>query len=285
MKTMMITRIQAGCVLAAFVAFAAAVSSHAAYDVSDTGLEGTIQIWWEDISRFQLVLDDNFLVRQAAIQSNVKGFRTEFEVKTEGSVTAEGFEFAKSGSFKRITLGMEVEGKLAAKPRIQKEFQAEFKGVQFHLSDARYGELVAMIPDPGTQVFDHVSDKVYFVGEEEKAWPLLPPPAGVALGGQADRPAHEWLSAYQARKTNWFGAVRPIVRSTNGVPDLIRELSCPDAKHRELACALLGEVHSDAQCKDATAPTNSVAWIKWWEQTGRTNSAERLWHNFDSHYQ
>jgi len=38
MKTMMITRIQAGCVLAAFVAFAAAVSSHAMYDVSDTGL-------------------------------------------------------------------------------------------------------------------------------------------------------------------------------------------------------------------------------------------------------
>ena len=35
---MMITRKQAGCVLAAFVAFAAAVPSHAAYDVSDTGL-------------------------------------------------------------------------------------------------------------------------------------------------------------------------------------------------------------------------------------------------------
>ena len=30
-------------------------------------VEGTIQIWWEDISRFQLVFDDNFLVRQAAI--------------------------------------------------------------------------------------------------------------------------------------------------------------------------------------------------------------------------
>jgi hypothetical protein len=70
---------------------------------------------------------------------------------------------------------MEVEGKLAAKPRIQKEFQAEFKGVHFRLNDARYEELVAMIPDPGTQVFDHVSDKVYFVGEEEKARPLLPP--------------------------------------------------------------------------------------------------------------
>jgi hypothetical protein len=107
---------------------------------------------------------------------------------------------------------------------------------------------------------------------------------GVALGGQADRPAHEWLSVYQARKTNWFGAVWPIVRSTNGVPDLIRELSCPDAKHRELAWSLLRQVHSDAQFKDATAPTNSVAWTKWWEQTGRTNSAQRLWHNFDSHY-
>ena len=33
-----------------------------------------------------------------------------------------------------------------------------------------------MTPEPGTQVFDHVSDKVYFVGEEDKAWPLLPPP-------------------------------------------------------------------------------------------------------------
>ena len=38
MKTMMIIRKQAGCVLAAFVAFAAAVSLHAMYDVSDTGL-------------------------------------------------------------------------------------------------------------------------------------------------------------------------------------------------------------------------------------------------------
>ena len=139
-------------------------------------VDGTIQIWWEDISRFQLVLGDHFLVRQAAIQSNVKGYRTDFEVKTEGSVTAEGFAFAKSGSFKRIVLGMEVEGKLTAKPRIQKEFQAEFKGVQCNLSNARYEELVAMTPEPGTQVFDHVSDKVYFVGEEDKAWPLLPPP-------------------------------------------------------------------------------------------------------------
>jgi hypothetical protein len=108
--------------------------------------------------------------------------------------------------------------------------------------------------------------------------------AGVALGGQADRPAHEWLSLYQAGKTNWFSAVRPIVQSTNGVPELIRELSCAEGKHRELASSLLRQVYSDAQFKDATAPTNSVAWTKWWEQTGRTNSVERLWHNFDSHY-
>jgi hypothetical protein len=108
--------------------------------------------------------------------------------------------------------------------------------------------------------------------------------SGLASAEQAHRPAHEWLSVYQAGKTNWFGAVGPIVRSTNGVSDLIRELSCADGKHRELASSVLRQVYSDAYPQDPTTPTNSVAWTKWWQQAGKTNSAQRLWHNFDSHY-
>ena len=105
-----------------------------------------------------------------------------------------------------------------------------------------------------------------------------------ASGGQADRPAHHWLSVYQAGKTNWFGAVWPILNSTNGVPDLIRELSCTEAKHREQANSVLRLVYSTGYPLDPMTPTNSVAWTKWWEQAGKTNSVQRLWHNFDSHY-
>ncbi len=105
-----------------------------------------------------------------------------------------------------------------------------------------------------------------------------------AFGGQTDRPAHHWLSVYQAGKTNWFNAVWPIVNSTNGVPDLIRELSCTDAKHREYANSVLGLIYSPGHPPAPTTPTNALGWTKWWERTGKTNSPQRLWHNFDSHY-
>ena len=106
----------------------------------------------------------------------------------------------------------------------------------------------------------------------------------LAYGGQEDRPAHQWLSVYQSGKTNWFPAVALIVHATNGVPDLIRELSCADAKHRELAGVVLSELYSDRYPQDPSTPTNSAGWSKWWEQSGKTNKVQTLWHNFDSHY-
>ena len=106
----------------------------------------------------------------------------------------------------------------------------------------------------------------------------------LAYGGQEDRPAHKWLSVYQSGKTNWFPAVALIVHSTNGVPDFIRELSCADAKHRELAGVVLRELYSDRHPQDPSTPTNSAGWSKWWEQAGKANKVQTLWHNFDSHY-
>jgi hypothetical protein len=127
------------------------------------------------------------------------------------------------------------------------------------------------------------------VGETWKGWTgraaSKPITVDIAAGRQADRPAHESLSAYQGGERNWFNAVSPIVRSTNGIPDLIRELSCTDAKHRDLANEVLRQVYSDVHPQSPTTPTNSAAWTTWWEQAGKTNSAQQLWHNFDSHYQ
>jgi hypothetical protein len=100
-----------------------------------------------------------------------------------------------------------------------------------------------------------------------------------------DRPAHERLSVYEAGSTNWFGTVWPIVNSTNGIPDLIRELSCADGRHREFATSVLRQVYSHGISQDPRSPPNSAAWWAWWEQAGKTNTVQRLWHNFDSHYQ
>jgi hypothetical protein len=133
-----------------------------------TGLkvEGSIQIWWDDVSRFELLVDDRYLVRQATIESNVKGNRTRFEVTTEGTVKSGSFELAKTGSFKRIALGMEVEGKLLGKPKTVNEFRTQFKAIHENLSDDAYRKLVAMDMEPGMQVIDYVADETYFVGEE-----------------------------------------------------------------------------------------------------------------------
>jgi hypothetical protein len=110
------------------------------------------------------------------------------------------------------------------------------------------------------------------------------PLACIAADGQADRPAHQWFSVYQSGKTNWFNAVAPIVQATNGIPDLIRELSCGDDRHRDLAGQVLRGVYSEGPRLVPGIPTNAAAWSAWWEKNGRTNSVQTLWHNFDSHY-
>jgi hypothetical protein len=147
-------------------------------------------------------------------------------------------------------------------------------------------DILAMLHAPP---LNEAQKKGLKVGETWKGWTgraaSKPISVDIAAGRQADRPAHESLSAYQGGDRNWFNAVSPIVRSTNGIPDLIRELSCPDAKHRDLANEVLRQVYSDVHPQSPTTPTNSAAWTAWWEQAGKTNSAQQLWHNFDSHYQ
>lgn len=143
-------------------------------DGSRLRVDGTIQIWWADESRFQLTLDEHYLVREAEIESVVEGNHTRFEVKTDGFVAIDHFEFAKTGSFKRINLGRKVDGELVATPKIADNVNIEFQEIESNLSDEAYHELVAMTPEAGTQVSDLINDKWYVVGDEQGARPLRP---------------------------------------------------------------------------------------------------------------
>ena len=126
-----------------------------------TILEGTIQIWWEDISHFKLTLDDNFIVRNAIIESDVKGNMTRFEIETQGTVERKGFVFAESGHFKRISLGQYKDGEEIGKSKIKKEFNLKFTDIKPNLSDEEYRILTQMEITPETYVMDHITQMHY----------------------------------------------------------------------------------------------------------------------------
>jgi hypothetical protein len=138
-------------------------------------VEGSIQIWLEDESTFQLTLDDHYLVRDALIEANVKGNWTRFEVHTKETVAAQGVELAQRGLFKRIALGDKNPGPPIEHRTAQQDFKVLYKAVQRNLDDAAYQELIAMPLEPGTRVNDDVKNETYLVGEPRQ--PSGPAPA------------------------------------------------------------------------------------------------------------
>ncbi len=126
---------------------------------------GTIQIWWEDASTFELLLDKHRLVRRATIECNVKGNRTRFEVTSDGTAEAGDIELTRTGSFRRISLGVDAGGKVAPHTKVTNEFQTEFRAIKRPLDDEEYERLIAMPEELNMQVTDHVNNRRYFVGE------------------------------------------------------------------------------------------------------------------------
>lgn len=121
-----------------------------------TIISGVIQIWSEDLSMFEIEVDDNQLVRKAAITCDVTGNITRFEISTKGTVHRKGFKLAKSGSFKRFLLG-NAKSREEGKPhKILKDFSVQFRSIEMNLSQARYDELTEFKIEPLMQVTDWV---------------------------------------------------------------------------------------------------------------------------------
>ncbi len=129
---------------------------------------GTIQIWWEDDSAFELLVDDRRLVRSATIESNVHGNCTRFETTTYGEAKSGAFEFAATGTFRRTALGRLTDGELASTPKVLTEFRSEFRSCEHPLSDEGYANLIAMPEEPGMQIWDWVNNVTYFSGETRR---------------------------------------------------------------------------------------------------------------------
>ncbi len=134
-------------------------------------LEGSIQIWLEDVSRFHLSIDEDLVVRNAVIEVDAEGNQTRYDVSTEGSVKVDGFVFARTGHHTRTALGLKnppVKLEVPFRPKITDEFYVDFKSAKFQLKDEEYKAFTKMEIPPRTHVTDHVTNRRYFVGENNQ---------------------------------------------------------------------------------------------------------------------
>jgi len=126
---------------------------------------GTIGIWWEDISRFELELDEDLVVRRASILSDVKGSITGFEVTTAGTVTHKAIKLARTGSFSRFGGGVTwLDGRTEGKRVPINEVSITHEDLTIQLSDESYEALIDFPREPGMQVNDKIAGVTYFIG-------------------------------------------------------------------------------------------------------------------------
>ena len=98
-----------------------------------------------DVSQFEIELDEDGLVRKAAIHCDVRGHHTEFESTSTGTVRQGELLLAKAGTFRRQPSSHHSESRV------------EFKGLAANLSDEQYAKLAEFKIEPLMQVDDEVS--------------------------------------------------------------------------------------------------------------------------------
>jgi hypothetical protein len=132
-------------------------------------LKGLIRVWHDDVSIFRLVVDDDLIVRDALIDMDSFGFLKRFESSTEGTVVEDGFAFARTGRFRATLMGLRnppVKLKDPFKPKVEDEFESDFRSAKFHLDDEEYELLTTMAVQPGTVVKDWMTGERYVVAND-----------------------------------------------------------------------------------------------------------------------
>ena len=129
-------------------------------------IQGTIQLWSEDVSTFRIELGDDLLVKKATIDVDANANLTRYEVSTEGAVDRWGFLFAATGHFQRLALGLKNAQEKFVGPHVTDEFSTLFDDARFHLRDEEYKRRIMIEITPGTQVLDYVRNQVYRVEKD-----------------------------------------------------------------------------------------------------------------------
>jgi hypothetical protein len=125
---------------------------------SDTGwqLTGTIQLWSEDETTFQIETDEDLFVRKAHLHANVHGNETTFDFTSSGAIRTDGQRpIAEKGTVKRVHVAYTpAGGERRDDGSIQYQYEVEVAEIEFDLTDERYAELSAIDPAQADYVMD-----------------------------------------------------------------------------------------------------------------------------------
>jgi len=114
--------------------------------------------------------------------------------------------------------------------------------------------------------------------------PFRPKAAGESDEGYARAKVDFLLQRVIARKGRYFSNVHKILETAGGVPALIAALKDKNEEKRRRAEAILQLLHSPPG-DQGQLPQPQEGWMKWWQHTGSKLGRDKLWHNFDSHFQ
>lgn len=135
------------------VGFGKRIESVTSCEALESGhrLKGTIKIWIEDVSDFDIEVDVDGVVRKATINCDVKGNRTRFVTTSQGTIKRGGFRIAKRGHFERHHIRNQAN--------VLKKFDVELVSVITGIDDKQFEELSRFDLKPLMQYDDFVEDK------------------------------------------------------------------------------------------------------------------------------
>lgn len=132
-------------------------------------LEGSIKIWTDDDSRFRLVLDKEYIVREAEIDVLMGKMQPyKITVKTTGTATTKDLALAQTGHFRRYYPAVLVDGKVQRAEIVRGDEQYEFIAYQPRLSAEEYRKFISFDIPNNSYIWDHVKGEKQFKDAEGK---------------------------------------------------------------------------------------------------------------------
>ena len=131
---------------------------------SQVHIKGKMLLWKTDITTFDLVVDQNLIVRKGKVDSHLRDAFYTIDINTSGTVNESGLCFPQSGSLVWYLYARDAEGNQVGERRIWAQSSIEFKGIKLGISEKEFKKLAEVYLPDGTFIQDQVSGLSYTKG-------------------------------------------------------------------------------------------------------------------------
>lgn len=128
---------------------------------------GSMQLFSTDVTRFEIIIDRDFVVRRANIAIDAAGNLTEFDIETKGLAKDSPIRMAASGRYKVTWAGRRVEGKIVGSREVTEDYSFEFLRIKVPLSKEEFEKkLDSLVIPTKSFVLDRVRNERYTIDGE-----------------------------------------------------------------------------------------------------------------------